>query len=89
MILAYILSLTLDIHSSCLSIKSGNKEVFSPFKTCSSLVIVNSISIPLIYKWENKFKSKHPKLVRSILICGIILHSSAAIYNYKLIHSKK
>lgn len=83
MILAYILSVILDVHSTCLSLNNGGREILLPFKTCKNIILFEAAVIPSYIIWHNKFEKKHPKLTKGIIIAAIISHSSAAIYNYR------
>lgn len=83
MILGFILSVILDVHSSCINLNNGYREVLLPFKTCKSQIIYSSISTPSVILYNKKIK-KHKKLVKFIYIAGIVMHTSAAIHNYRI-----
>ena len=87
MILGYILATILDVHSSCLAISAGNREVLLPFKSCSSISSYSIVSTTAVVSFV-KLNGKHKKLNRFILIAGISAHSLAAVYNYRSLNRK-
>jgi len=88
MILAYIFSTLLDVHSSCMSISRGSHEVLLPFRTCKSISLSQIVIVPSVTLYDFKYLSSHKKLRKIILISAIASHSIAAIKNYENSHSR-
>lgn len=84
MILAFVLSTILDVHSTCLSLHVGNKEAFLPFKTCTSIVVSQGLGTAGVISLDKFILNKHKKLERVIFISAIIVRSTAAVHNYRL-----
>ena len=82
---SFVLSIVLDVHSSCLSIEKGNKEILLPFKTCRSIVVGESIIASSVILYDKWILKDHKRLEKIIYFSAIIVHTSAAIYNYRQI----
>lgn len=86
MITVFVLSVFLDVHSSCINLNNGAREILLPFKTCKNMVIGEGILASSVVTYDKLFLKNHKKLARFIYIAGIIAHTSAAIHNYRMKH---